>query len=600
MSKDLEKFQQQQKHLIESLDSYYDKWSNSDFSQVIDRLSAVAKNLIEENQKIDSTAKLLKKKIQQLSMSSPSNENKNDDNDDEKNSVNNDDETKIDIVPFADFTDTIRLYQKKIEYLMKRYNETSEIIISLRNCLSNLPDVIPILTESVNFLKSEVQPQIDNLNLYRQEISDLKTNDSQIESLENQIREVKANRDLILQKINNEALNNVEAHKSNQVKQIEESIKLIQMQKTEIETQMQSIQSDIKEYEKKKINLDSVEQENLKKFLDESSKIENELANLRSKLDELKEIDLEKKVDDLRNDLSQKNLELQQKQNLISSLKAELNLRSVKLTSSSSALNDSNLSLNSSKSISSSNVFLENEVEHLEEELNEKQKELDSLPSIDEWKEVSSELKNFQSNQNSTFSEFDVDFDFVCKIESDIKIELSTIENQIKTSRKEQVNIDSQLNVISSQIEQKEKEIQNLYEQKKKIINSNDENAMIEVLKIRKAVLNDEVQQKENERHNLEREQKMLDIRIKSLTEEKENLINFSTPANSSFLQPIQMANTYSRSGSGIERRKKKKMKKIERKMINLADILLGTPKKTFFVLLYLIVLIILVLYMFL
>ena len=52
MSKDLEKFQQQQKHLIESLDSYYDKWSNSDFSQVIDRLSAVAKNLIEENQKI--------------------------------------------------------------------------------------------------------------------------------------------------------------------------------------------------------------------------------------------------------------------------------------------------------------------------------------------------------------------------------------------------------------------------------------------------------------------------------------------------------------------------------------------------------------------
>ena len=67
MSK-VDHFQQEQKHLIESLDNYYDKWSNSDFSQVIDRLSNIAKDLIEENQKIDSTAKLLKKKMQQLSI----------------------------------------------------------------------------------------------------------------------------------------------------------------------------------------------------------------------------------------------------------------------------------------------------------------------------------------------------------------------------------------------------------------------------------------------------------------------------------------------------------------------------------------------------
>ena len=591
MSK-VEKFQQEQKKLIESLDTYYDKWSNSEYSQVIDRLSAVAKDLIEENQKIDSTAKLLKKKMQQFSTPSINIDSKNDNINNEEND-DNPDETKADIVSFTEFTDIIRLYQKKIEYLMKRYNETSEIIISLRNCLSNLPDIIPILTKSIEFLNSEVQPQIDNLNLLRQEINDLKTNDSQIESLENQIKEVKANRDSVLQKINDEALNNVEAHKSNQVKQIEESLKLIQKQKTEIEAQIQSIQTDISDYEKKKIQLDSIEQENLKKFLEESSEIENQLTNLRSKLDELKEVDLEKKVDDLRNDLAQKNLELQQKQNLISSLKAELNLRSVKLSSSTS--NESNLSL---KSNSSSNIFLENEIEQLEEELNEKQTELKSLPSREEWDEVSTVLKSFQSNQNSTFSELDFDFNFVSKIESNLNIELSTIESQIRSAKKEQANLDSQLNVVTSQIDQIEKEIQNLLEQKKRIVESNDENAMIEVLKIRKATLSNEVQQKENDRHNLEREQNMLDIRIKSLTEEKENLINFSAPSNTSFLQPIQITNSYGRSTRETRRMKKKKMSNFDRKMIKLTDTLLGTPKKTFFALLYLIVLIILVLYM--
>lgn len=597
---EVDKIQQEQKRLIESLDTYYEKWSNSNFSQVIDRLGGIAKNLIEDNRKIDLSAKLFKKKLQQFSSSSANSDSKNDDDGiDEIDELDINDEPKNDTISFQEFSKTIRLYQKEIQNIIKRFNDTSEIINSLRDCLSNLPDIIPILTESIDFLKSKVQPQIDDLNSLREQINSLKTSDSQIESIENQIKEVKAKRDATIQKINEEAMNNIETKKTSQFKQIEESIELIQKQQTEIETQIKNVQIEIDDYEKKKIQLDSVEQENLKKFLDESGEIENELANLRSKLDDLKEVDLEKKVDDLRNELAQKNLELQQKQNLVSSLKAELNLRSVKISSST---DDQNLSL---KSKSSSSIFLENEIEHLEEELAEKQNELDSLPSIEEWNEVSSSLKIFQSNINPKFSNFDLEFDpdDISNYEINLNKEIANIENKINFEKKEIVNIDSKLNFIDSQIEQHEKEIQRLKEQNKQIIENNDENAMINVLKIRKATLNDSLLQKENDLHNLQREQNLLDIRIKSLKEEKENLINYSTPSSSnqqypSFLQPIQISNDFNRPLSSGTRRRRRKMKKIERKMINLTDFLLGTPKKAFFVFLYLLILIVFVFYM--
>lgn len=546
-------FEQKQADLIKTLETIYGECVSTDFPKNIDRLRTIGETLIDENRKMDLYAKQIKKEFLDISSQSDN------------------------FLPAKEFKKIIKLYQMEIDKLKKRFVETSEILNSLREVLTKLPEFTPILTQSVDFLH-EAQIKINELNSVRAEVNSLRTDNQDIENIEREIKEVQQKRDLKIQEINQEAKRKNEQLKQGQIDQIEESIQIMQNQKQEMIDEMINVENDIKKMENELSELISQDDSNFNDCIHQSKEIENQLIELRSKLDQLKENDLTLKLNELNSEFQQKSAELQSKKNSISSLEAELKLNLV-------------IKENEEKQ----ELAIETELHSLEQELEAKKLELEESASPEEWNEILSQMKSFQIERNPSFTHntetsttfqenrkyFDIEF--INQYDSSIFASIQTLEKNLISAKREKATLDSKLKITKSNIENMENQLKSLDELIQNALQNHDTNSIIEILKIQKKDINDTLLNVENEFNELQRVENSLNLKIQSLNKEKDNLINFSNPNDTSYHLPKQFDH----------------MKNFDQFLLEMTEYLFRTPTSTFFVCVYFFVIILFLIIMF-
>ncbi|OHT10331.1 hypothetical protein TRFO_20468 [Tritrichomonas foetus] len=514
--------QNMNQEILDSLEETHEKWINSDYDNILDQVRLAAENILEENRQLDSQLTLFNKRIKIFEKT------------DEKN------------LPLVEFGRTIRMFQKEIEKVSDRISKTTDIIISLKSCLNSLPNILPLLEDAYKLLEN-TPSQYELIKSLRSDLELLKTQDEEIESIENQIHEIKKKRDLAIGQINDEITDQMEQEKSYQINDIIDSINNIENQKKFYNEQIEQFQNEMIIIDRKITEINTAEQENIKIFLSESAEIESNLISTRKSLDELRKKDLTNKQEELKNELHQKRSEFRYKQNFISSLQTEFDLLK-----------------------NQTNNDLENEVLQLEDRLREAEADLESAPSKSEYKEILLVLQQYQNNSpNNGIND------------SNFQTMLSNLENNLNNAKKELSNLNNKLNLIQYQIEQKTKDYSQMQEQNHKIVHLNDENAIVEVLKSQKKGLNIIVAQNENEIQNLQREQSILDSRIRSLKDEKESIFNYLTSNGGTSMIDKQE----------IRRNNVKKMSQIELFILKITHGILSDPKISVLVIMYFILL---------
>ena len=516
--------------IVDSLEILSKKFNDIKYNQLFNEIQEIKENLFLTKNKFDSSYQLFKIKF--------TDNNENGFSFDEIKSFHN---------------EIIEIHQYILQYFesLKQIKDYFQLLSLAKQRIND--SLAPI---------EQTSKQFQIILSVKDEINDLTTNDDEIEQLEKQIKELKTRRDEVINNINNEVMANMGVKRDQQSEQIIQLINSTNERKDEIENNIISIKNDLNSINDEIIKLGNDEMENVELFSLEISKIETKLLDSRSKLESVQKIDLGAQSKNLKITLNEKTLEYQRKQKELQVLKLDLN----------QAQNQKNVQ---SKLL---------EIRSLENSLEEAKEDLKVAPSLEIFTEVSNFLENVQL--------FSKDRDNVSQNNplSKIQIEISKLEKDIINSKNEIQAVYSKIKNVEFQIDQNNLEYSKFNDKIQQIINSKDNESLLEILKLQKNEINDDVLHQENEISKLEKEKGILASRIHNLKKEKEKMINHDLYNNKSIITTNHKSKN---------KKYKNKLQNVQKILLHILMSISNKPIYSLMFLIYLLLLHSLILYMF-
>jgi predicted nucleic acid-binding Zn-ribbon protein len=501
--------------VIDSLVASCQKWSSCPLSSLVDSLRVITDDLVQQSHRFDMKQKLLAQKLQSLTA-------------DDGAALSKEEHDKL-----------VRMFQTEIELQMKRFADTSAVITRVRESISTLPDVVPLLEQVLRIIDSDPE-QAAILDQLRRELDALRFDDSTIEALKNEIRDVELERDQRIQKIQSDSVLLMEVEKSKRIRELSDQIGVAESQKAQVQRASDQLRSEISEGEESMRQLDEADRQSRKTFFQESSEVEHSLMVARGRLDSLKSSDLSSRLAQLRLSFVRLQDELREKEARKGALEAEL-----------ASVDDW------------SNEALERELQNVEERLRHAENDLSAAPSLSEWQNAQSELKIRRRIDRST--------------QKDIASDVARLQQQCTAAQEQVKRGQTEVDQLKKLIESAQTELSRLTQAPATFDGAE---FVVDLLKQQKTELQHAISIRETDVANLRRERDALEGRIQSLKDEKAALLDMASSPTSDTAEL-----------------RKTKMNGAERILLNLVIAVFGNPGAKTIAAAYLVMLHILVLF---
>jgi predicted nucleic acid-binding Zn-ribbon protein len=483
--------------VIDSLVVSCQRWSSSPLSALVDSLRVITDDLVERSHRFDMKQKLLAQKLQSLPTEAGG-------------PLSKDEHEKV-----------VRMFQTEIELQMKRFADTSAVISRVRASIPTLPDVVPLLERVLRIIDADPD-QAAVLDQPRRELDALRFDDSTIEALKNEIRDVTLERDERIQKIRSDSVSLMEVEKSRKIRELSDQIGAIDSQKAQVQRASDQLRSEISETEDAVRQLDDADQESRKRFFRDSSEVEHSLVVARGRLDALKSSDISSRLAQLRLSFVRLQDELREKEWRKAALEAEL-----------ASVGDS------------SNEALERQLQNVDERLRDAENDLSAAPSLREWQNAQSELKIRRRIDRSA--------------QKDVAVDVLRLQQQCTAAQDKVQRGEIEVGELQKLIESGQTELSSVTDPTDAF---EGKDIVVDVLKRQKAELQQLISTRETDVANLRRERDALEGRVQSLKDEKAALLDLaSSPA------------------SDTAELRRTKMNSAERILVSLTSAVFGNPR---------------------
>ena len=371
----------------------------------------------------------------------------------------------------------------------------SELLNRVHSGLTNLPDMSAIL-EKVEKAMNVDPKKLELLEAMRQDVESLKIGDGTIEKIRNQIKEVEQRRDERIKELRITMNEKMDKQKEVAIRGIEQSIEAC---KNEIDRLQQALACIYKEIDTTKSAIDSLakkEREDSEKFENDNKFIEDELIQVKSKLDNLESQNLSEKKATAETTLSKLERECELRTSRLKALKLDLELAS-----------------------STRNTELEEELRVLEDKLHELEKDLAAAPTLEQWNQVKLQLNRQETHHHD---------------ENSLSHELSHLRAQKQRLTNDLLRLTNSVQETNKTAAVSETDIERLRQQCSHLQSNPSEDVIVDVLKEQRQRIQDVVTSKECEIQNLQKERLALEGRIQYLRKEKESIIDMAHPSHTS------------------------------------------------------------------
>jgi hypothetical protein len=227
--------------VIDSLVMSCQRWLSCPLSALVGSLRVITDDLVQQSHRFDMKQKGLAQKLQSLPADGAA-------------TLSKEEHDKV-----------IRMFQAEIDLQMKRFTDTSVVISRVRESLAALPDVVPLLERVLRVFDADPE-QAAVLDQLRRELDGLCFDDSTIEALKTQIRDVTLERDERIQKIQSDSVSLMEVERSKKIRELSDQIGIIDSQKAQVQRASDHLRAEISEAEDAVRQLDDANQENRKRF----------------------------------------------------------------------------------------------------------------------------------------------------------------------------------------------------------------------------------------------------------------------------------------------------------------------------------------------